>query len=71
MLVKNYSGLNTVQGLIVKCLTVSVLAAGSSPAVAQFLPPPPSGSAIPVPAVPGFPSVPANGPTNGLSLIHI
>ncbi len=69
MLVKNYSGLNTVKGLIVQCLTVSVLAAGSSPAVAQFLPPPPpppsSGSAIPVPAVPGFPAVPANGPANG------
>ena len=75
MLVKNYSGLNTVQGLIVKCLTVSVLAAGSSPAVAQFLPPPPpppssSGSAIPVPAVPGFPSAPANGPVNASSSVR-
>ncbi|TAG97219.1 MAG: polysaccharide export protein [Oscillatoriales cyanobacterium] len=68
MVAKNYSRLNTVKGLIVQGLTVSVLAAGSSPAVAQFLPPPPpppSSSAIPVPAVPGFPSVPANGPTNG------
>ena len=72
MVVKNYSKLNTVKGLIVKCLTVSVLAAGSSPAVAQFLPPPPPppGSAVPVPAVPGFPTVPVGVPTSVRSEVY-
>jgi len=79
MVVKNYSGLNTVKGLIVNCLTVSVLAAGSSPAAAQFLPPPPPpplppGSSVPVPvpvpAVPGFPAVPANTPASAPTTVR-
>ncbi|MEG4344779.1 SLBB domain-containing protein [Microcoleus sp. A003_D6] len=73
MVVKNYSKLNTVKGLIVNCLTVSVLAAvGSSPAAAQFLPPPPppaSGSPVPVP-VPGFPGFPASAPSSVRSEVY-
>ncbi|AFZ04774.1 polysaccharide export protein [Oscillatoria nigro-viridis PCC 7112] len=77
---KNYSKFNTVKGLTVKFLTVSALAAGSSPAMAQFLPPPPAfsppppppGSSVPVPvpAVPGFPAVPASEPSSVRSEVY-
>ena len=77
---KNYSKFNTVKGFTVKFLTVSALAAGSSPAMAQFLPPPPAfsppppppGSSVPVPvpAVPGFPAVPASEPSSVRSEVY-
>ncbi|MEG3876429.1 SLBB domain-containing protein [Microcoleus sp. herbarium7] len=76
MVVKNYSKLNTVKGLIVNCLTVSVLAAaGSSPAAAQFLPPPPSPASdsplpVRVPAAPGFPAVPPSTPSSVRSEVY-
>ncbi len=75
MVVKNDSKLNTVKGLIVNCLTVSVLAA-SSPAAAQFLPPPPpspaSGSPlpVPVPSAPGFRGFPASAPSSVRSEVY-
>ncbi len=71
---KNYSKFNTVKGFTVKILTVSALAAGSSPAMAQFLPPPPpppgSSVPVPVPAVPGFPAVPASAPSSVRSEVY-
>ncbi|MEG4963294.1 MULTISPECIES: SLBB domain-containing protein [unclassified Microcoleus] len=71
---KNYSKFNTVKGFTVKILTVSALAAGSSPAMAQFLPPPPpppgSSVPVPVPAVPGFPALPASAPSSVRSEVY-
>ena len=74
MVVKNDSKLNTVKGLIVNCLTVSVLAA-SSPAAAQFLPPPPSPASgsplpVPVPSAPGFRGFPASAPSSVRSEVY-
>lgn len=59
---KNYSKLNTVKALIVKGLTVSVLAGTASEAAAQFLPPPPSSpSPSPSSPSPSFPPPPPPG----------
>jgi polysaccharide biosynthesis/export protein len=76
MAIKNYSKLNTIKSLIVGNLTLSVLATvGSSPVVAQFLPPPPPpplGAPIPVrvPSAPGFPAVPASAPSSVRSEVY-
>ncbi|WP_370589099.1 polysaccharide biosynthesis/export family protein [Tychonema sp. LEGE 06208] len=67
---------NAVKNLIVQSLTVSVLGAvGSSPAAAQFLPPPPplppvSGEPISVPVAPGFPGLPASVPASVRSEVY-